>query len=129
MDPVANTDNTNVNPPTDGAVNDAGTPAAIPPVEETPAPDAVVPEPVAPAPVDEGANIIAPTEPTPASPISGMSAPISEDTSVEPVPLDLPPVAPAPEAPEVAATPENIPVEPAPTDTSTPDANQQLGSF
>lgn len=128
MDPTTNTDNTNVTPPTDGVVNDLGA-SAMPPADlSVPAAPAAMPEAVEPS-ADDTTNVVESTDSVPTEPIIGMSAPISDDTAVESAPIDLPAVSDAP-ATDTAVAPENIPVEPAPTDTSsTPDSNQNLGSF
>lgn len=131
MDANDNTDNTNPTPTNNGTNNDLGN-TAEPSTASSSVPTTESVEPVtemntAVDPAQEAASVVTPIEPTPAEPISGMSAPI-DDAPVEPVPVDLPAVNETPPA-ETTGTPENIPVEPAPTDSTTPDANQQLGSF
>lgn len=128
MDPVTNADNTNMTPSTDGTTNDLGA-TAMPSSDAAMPTPAAMPEPMAPVATDDATNVVEQPGSMPTEPIIGMSAPIDDTTTAEAAPIDLPAVSDMPE-PQAEATPENIPVEPAPSDTaSTPDANMQGGSF
>jgi hypothetical protein len=136
MDPISNTDNTNVTPQSDdaAAVVDSGampvTDASVTPLAEqaadtpTPLADTVTSEVTDATQVSDSLG----TDSVPEQ-ITGVSEPISDNPTTENDSVDLPPVA-EPVNETVDPAPENIPVEPAPTDTpSTPDANLQNGAF
>lgn len=131
MDPITNADNTNVTPPSDGAVNDAGA-AAMPPADAVAPAPITTPEPNMSSIPTEATDVVMPAVDAPTEPINGMSAPISDEPVAVDVPIDLPAVSNAP-TPDATASPENIPVEPAPidapTEASAPDANLQNGAF
>ena len=132
MDPTTNTDNTNVTPPTDGTVNDLGA-TAMPPADTVEPVQAMPIEPSMSSIPTEATDVVMPTVDAPTEPITGMSAPISDESvTTDAAPIDLPPAVES-LSPDAAASPENIPVEPvpvdAPADASAPDANLQNGAF
>lgn len=136
MDPITNTDNTNVTPQSDDATAglDSGstpiTDASVTPVAE---PDTDSPASTTDTVTSEVTDTTQVSDSlgtdTVSEQITGVSEPISDIPTTENDSVNLPPVAEV-ATDTVESAPENIPVEPAPTDTpSTPDANLQNGAF